>query len=91
MKEHKKNVEEYVKLCVKCVIKKTLKQSKMRKYQSLSISKKSFKKIVINFVMRFLKSQNSIIETLYDMIAIIVDELIKYVKFISYQLTMTAK
>ena len=63
----------------------------MRKYQSLSTSETSFKKIAMNFITKFSKFQNSIIKTLYDMIAIIVNELIKYVKFVLYQFTITIK
>ena len=48
-------MKEYIKLYIKCVMKKIFKQSKMRKYQSFSISKKSLKKIIINFIIKFSK------------------------------------
>ena len=45
----------------------------------------------MNFITKFSKSQNSIIRTLYDIIIIIINNLIKYVKFVFYQLIIIIK
>ena len=46
---------------------------------------------MMNFVTNFFESQNLIIKTFYDIIITIINDLIKYVKFILYQLTITTK
>ena len=45
----------------------------------------------MNFVIKFSESQNSIMKTFYDIIATIINNLIKYVKFIFCQFTITIK
>ena len=45
----------------------------------------------MNFITDFSKSQNLITEALYNIIAIIINDFIKYVKFILYQLIMIIK
>ena len=65
-------------------MKKINKQFKIRKHQLFFISETLFKKITINFITDFSESQDLITRTFYDMIATIINDLIKYVKFISY-------
>ena len=67
------------------------KQFKIKNYQSLSTSNILFKKIIINFITRFSKSRNLVINISYNIIVIIVNDLIKYVKFIFYQSIIIAK
>ena len=87
----KKHVEKYIKNCSKCAMTKFDRLEQVNKLQSLKSSKRSYQNIALNFITKLSKSKIFTIEVTYDMIMIVVNEFIKYARFISCKITMTTK
>ena len=87
----KKTMKNYIKNCSICVMTKTSRIDKKEQLQSFSISNVFFETMTLNFVTKLSKSSNSTTRQFYDMIMTIMNELIKYAKFISCKTTLNAK
>ena len=68
---------------------KSKRQLRIERYQLILVPERPFQRIIIDYITKLLESQDLIIGTLYDIILIIVEELIKYAKFISYNSIIT--
>ena len=80
--EMKKTMKNYIKNCSICVMTKTSRIDKKKQLQSFLISNASFETMTLNFVTKLSKLSNSTTRQFYNMIMTIMNELIKYAKFI---------
>ena len=78
--ECNKQTKKYVKICDVCQRIKMFKYKSYDELQSLSIFKKSWKKIIMNFVIDLFSSKRK--EIVYNSIFVMIDRYIKMIKYI---------
>ncbi len=71
-----------VKDCKVYIKTKTLQYKPYRKFQTLSIFKRIWGSVIINFIIKLSKSKDPVNNTSYNSILVIMEYLIKYSKFI---------
>ena len=80
-------VKDY-KVCAKT---KASQHKPYKKFQTLPISKQTWGSVIINFIVKLSKSKDSVNNTSYNNILVIIDRFIKYSKFISANKSHSAK
>ena len=80
----RQKIETYIKKCINCQKNKHATHVKYKEIQYRESSTVLWEEIIMNFIIKLLKSINSIIEELYDSILMMVDRLIKYNHLISF-------
>ena len=87
----RKKVEYYISKCQNCQLNKYTMYTPYRHIQYTKIVDYSWQNIIMDFIVKLPKSEDSITNTKYDSILIIVNKLTKYTHLISYNKKFTAK
>ena len=80
-----KKVQDYVNKCDLCHKIKSLKHKSYEEIRTVSTSNWLWASIIINFIVKLLLSKKLLTKVIYDLILIIVDWLIKKVRFLLYK------
>ena len=78
---YEKQIKKYVRFYNICQRKKILRHKLYEKLNSLLAFKKSWKKIIMNFVMKLFSNKRR--DVVYDSILMIIDQYIKMIKYVS--------
>lgn len=87
--ELRKQVKRYVNMCKKCNKNKSIKHKWYKKLRTFTMSMKTWKSIIWNFIIKLSKFKESLMKTIYDAILIIKNQLTKYCYFLSYKKSFT--
>ena len=84
-------VTKYITKYMQCQRNKYLTYNMYNKTQVIKLFDTPWKKIIMDFIIKLLKSKDLIAKVFYDLIIIVIDKLTKYFNLISFKETFNAK
>ena len=87
----RKKVQDYINKCDLCHKIKSVRHKSYKEMRTVLTPDQLWASIVINFIIKLLPSKKLLTEVIYDLILIIVDQLIKKVRFLLYKEAFNAE